>query len=227
MPLYHAGFSGERSCDVVIIGAGLSGLVAATLLAQQGLHVIVLEARKRVGGRLLTVFPIPSMPDVFIDHGGQWVSPGQDDLMALATSLNVRLFTTPVVGSLKIDLHDGSISTYTGLYPAYWTDADKAAAMAGLNALEAMYDTVPEDAPWTAPNAQQWDRETLVSSKTLSRRSSPVASCCRRDWRLQIVSPTSNKVATATKWRYLPAAGVGAAEIANSPLFRHEMNIGG
>src|SRR5215472_16520755 len=42
--------TGERSCDVVIIGAGLSGLVAATQLAQQGVNVIVLEARKRVGG---------------------------------------------------------------------------------------------------------------------------------------------------------------------------------
>ena len=39
------------ACDVVVIGAGLAGLRAATLLQGQGLDVHVLEARDRVGGK--------------------------------------------------------------------------------------------------------------------------------------------------------------------------------
>ncbi len=41
--------------DVVIVGAGLSGLCAAALLTRLGVQCIVLEARDRVGGRILSV----------------------------------------------------------------------------------------------------------------------------------------------------------------------------
>src|SRR5262245_15854572 len=44
----------HRTCDVVVIGAGLSGLSAARTLVRQGVEVLVLEAQDRVGGRLLT-----------------------------------------------------------------------------------------------------------------------------------------------------------------------------
>ena len=40
--------------DVIIIGAGASGLAAASALTRAGKHVIVIEARDRIGGRIHT-----------------------------------------------------------------------------------------------------------------------------------------------------------------------------
>ncbi|MGA1213871.1 MAG: FAD-dependent oxidoreductase, partial [Solirubrobacterales bacterium] len=42
---------GEREAEVVVVGAGLAGLSAARQLVGEGLEVVVVEARDRVGGR--------------------------------------------------------------------------------------------------------------------------------------------------------------------------------
>lgn len=57
---------------VVIIGAGLSGLRAASLLSAQGIECMVLEARDRIGGRVLSISE-PDRPDLGkFDLGPTW-----------------------------------------------------------------------------------------------------------------------------------------------------------
>jgi len=45
----------RRDADVIVVGAGAAGLAAANVLIENGLDVLVLEARNRVGGRIETV----------------------------------------------------------------------------------------------------------------------------------------------------------------------------
>jgi phytoene dehydrogenase-like protein len=54
---------------VIVIGAGMAGLTAANALAIAGVEVVVLEARDRIGGRLLTA----DVGGVRVDLGGAWI----------------------------------------------------------------------------------------------------------------------------------------------------------
>jgi monoamine oxidase len=56
-------WSADERADVVVIGAGLSGLNAALLLEEVGASVIVLEGRERVGGKMLTFRDVPGLPE--------------------------------------------------------------------------------------------------------------------------------------------------------------------
>jgi len=52
-----------KDAEVIVIGAGLSGLNAAFLLQQQGMDVLVLEGSQRIGGRVYTLDDQPHTPD--------------------------------------------------------------------------------------------------------------------------------------------------------------------
>uniref|UniRef100_A0A183SIS0 Amino_oxidase domain-containing protein n=1 Tax=Schistocephalus solidus TaxID=70667 RepID=A0A183SIS0_SCHSO len=49
----------EDKFDVIVLGAGISGLAAAKVLSKEGLKVVVLEARTRYGGRIHTISHLP------------------------------------------------------------------------------------------------------------------------------------------------------------------------
>src|SRR5689334_2339854 len=78
-----AGLQGRlpRSVDAVVVGGGISGLVAARRLADKGKDVLLVEARKRVGGRVLN----HELRDgTTIESGGAFVGPTQTHIQALA-----------------------------------------------------------------------------------------------------------------------------------------------
>ncbi len=56
--------TGSGDPDVIVIGAGLSGLETALTLEENGLKVLMLEGRRRIGGRVYTLFDVPGHPEV-------------------------------------------------------------------------------------------------------------------------------------------------------------------
>ena len=160
----------QLEADVAIVGAGLAGLVAARRLAAAGLDPLVLEARDRVGGRVLG----EEIGDgKVVEVGGQWIGPGQERIAALAAELGVGTFPTHDEGRHLLEF-GGKSTSYSGaltdtrielvrdlaraISPLALADLEQARAR-----LDRMARQVPLDEPWTAPKARRWDGQTFAS----------------------------------------------------------------
>lgn len=72
---------------VAVVGAGISGLLAAYRLQQKGHDVHVYEARKRVGGRILTI----KSPAGAFEAGAEWIDGDNHLMLALVKELGLEL----------------------------------------------------------------------------------------------------------------------------------------
>jgi monoamine oxidase len=75
---------------VVVVGAGLAGLVAAYELERPGFRVTVLEARPRVGGRVVTVRR-PFLDRQHAEGGGEFIDTNHTRLLTYAKRLGLKL----------------------------------------------------------------------------------------------------------------------------------------
>ncbi|CAG1998698.1 unnamed protein product [Fusarium graminearum] len=81
----------DNSYDVIVIGAGFAGLVAARELAAKGLKVLIIEARDRIGGRTWTA---RAFGEDF-EMGGTWVH-WYDDTIRLERNILIRCCITGI-----------------------------------------------------------------------------------------------------------------------------------
>ncbi len=142
--------------DVVVVGAGLSGLVAARQVAATGRSVLVVEARERVGGRMLN----QELHDgSVIEAGAAFVGPTQDHILALADELGVPTFEEYATGKNVYISKLLGRQEYTGTVPPDPTILPDAALL--LEKLNRWAAETPVDAPWEHPRAAEWDAMTF------------------------------------------------------------------
>jgi monoamine oxidase len=81
----------SHHANVIIIGAGISGLAAARTLADKNINVMILEARNRIGGRMWT----DSSLGVPLDLGASWIHGINGNPIAeLAKKFNAKTIPT-------------------------------------------------------------------------------------------------------------------------------------
>jgi monoamine oxidase len=154
--------------EVVIVGAGLSGLCAARELVARKVSCVVLEARGRVGGRMVRQSVIE---DGWIDLGGQWIGPTQTAILDLTHSLGVLHFDWYSQGN-NVLYYAGARSTFAGAFPPPpgskvsipgVTNADLIAAEQLSAKIDQLVATVNITQPWLTPNAQDLDDQTVTN----------------------------------------------------------------
>lgn len=138
--------------DVVIVGAGPSGLTAARELKKAGLSVAVLEARDRVGGRTWT----DTIDGAMLEIGGQWVSPDQTALMGLLDELGLKMYARYRDGESVYLAPDGSRTRYTGAsFPVSETTAAEMDKLTAI--LDGLAAEIGPEEPWAHPKARELD----------------------------------------------------------------------
>lgn len=141
--------------DVVIVGAGLSGMIAARTLLAAGLHPVVLEADERVGGRILTEEALPGVP---VEVGAQWIGDTHHRMFALAAELGVETYPQYDEGQTSYELGGTGVLREQDFHDRF---ADELAALEKvLRHLDELAAEVPVEAPWQAPRALEWDAIT-------------------------------------------------------------------
>lgn len=138
--------------DVVIIGAGASGLTAAAALQKAGFSVAVLEARDRVGGRLLT----DQIEGAVLEVGGQWVSPDQHALKAMLVELGLRTYPRYRAGRNVYINGAGVVSRFDGdIFPVPAGTEEQIIGL--IDKLDVLVAEINPDSPWEHPHAKELD----------------------------------------------------------------------
>jgi monoamine oxidase len=153
--------------DVVVVGAGLAGLGAATALRRLGRKSVVLEAAGRIGGRAWTAYP-EALGGVWFDMGAIWLHDAEHNpLTPIAEAAGDTLLRSDVMRTERTFIGtrlatEAEVADYADAWPRFEAAAERL-MQPGMPdvALSAVARALPDD-PWAA-TVENWEGAVICA----------------------------------------------------------------
>jgi monoamine oxidase len=168
----------DADIDVVVIGAGLAGLGAATAFRDHGRSCLVLEASNRIGGRAWTTHP-EALGGVWFDMGAVWFHDAEHNpLVPIASAAGERLLRSDEIRTERTYvgsrlMTDDEAHSYDGAWTRFEAAADTLLHDRGDVSLAEITRSLPND-PWAA-TVEAWEGPVICAVDA--------ARFSARDWR--------------------------------------------
>lgn len=148
--------------DVIVVGAGLSGMTAAHTLAKEGLRVTVLEAKDRVGGRTHSDASAPGGP---LDLGGMLIGVTHERSRALGESLGLSWSRARPEGRMLFRLDGTVVQAPDSGYPPEFAGSaqfdEKLAA--AYRQFDVLAERVGAEGPWDSAADRELDAVSVAN----------------------------------------------------------------
>ncbi|MBK9119117.1 MAG: FAD-dependent oxidoreductase [Phycisphaerales bacterium] len=166
---------GSADRRIIIIGAGFAGLAAAYELRQAGCEVVVLEARRRVGGRVLSFGDL--VPGKTAEGGAELIGANHPQWLDYADRFGLDFL------AVEEDELEFSVTLNGRRLTAAEVDAVFEELETVLGRLTDLARPIDADRPWLSTDAARLDQQSVAEWLAAQRDISPL---CRRAFEVQL-----------------------------------------
>lgn len=188
---------------VVVVGAGLGGLACAHELASVGYDVTVVEARNRVGGRVLSFHDL--VPDRNVEGGGELIGSNHPTWVAYAARFGLEFLDVTDDESLEAPIILGGRRLTSRECEQVWEELEQCVGPLNVEAAK-----VDADEPWKTDRAESLDRRSM--GEWIAGLSQDVSELTRRALAAMLTADNAVDVARQSYLAMLAAIHGGGLE---------------